>query len=650
MKSRFSGNTLNSLLSQKNSREVIFLKLFSVIVLIISFILLLPNSLFHNPAVGLDPSWKIALNLAVKNGFRFGKDFIFTYGPLGFLATRSPLVLGKTSLLFLDVTILSAIIFILSYAFKNLKSYASICGLFLIVLILSFAPIYSINLDSILFLIFLFMLFYYIRHGSIITLVLASIISIITFYLKINTGFLMFFIMFIIFIYIYIYPNRYTKKFFLGYFFIYLVLLCLFSFGLNTDLISYIKTSIHIANAYNDAMFIKIGADPDVGVEHLQMALTIIFLYSLIIIIDFKSFINNKEFLVGYILTGISIFSLFKIGFVRADGHIYSFFVFIPSVLGLLYLFTPSTHRGYLTKVILVALIFSFSTIGGRLYNLERITNKLVNFQTYINTASNSNPRSFNPAQLQESLLPEDFLQVIGDQTVDVIPWEVSYVYANDLNYSPRPVIQSYSAYNGSLDFRNYNKYVSDSAPQFILFSVNDIDGRHPFFTESRTKLAILTRYKIVDKFNNLLLLQKRKVPVHFSVEVQGKDTAELGEFIYLDNSDELQYMTIGIKYSLLGTIVRALFQPPQLNVTLQFDNGEEQTYRAIKTIVNGGVLVNKFVDTLDSAEGFFNSGGVLGRRVKKIKFDTPDRWGFQKSYTYQIELIKVNHRRFQIP
>jgi hypothetical protein len=39
------------------------------------------------PSVGLDPSWAYAVNEAVAQHKTFGKDFIFTFGPLGFLYT-----------------------------------------------------------------------------------------------------------------------------------------------------------------------------------------------------------------------------------------------------------------------------------------------------------------------------------------------------------------------------------------------------------------------------------------------------------------------------------------------------------------------------------------------------------------------------------
>jgi hypothetical protein len=44
------------------------------------------------PRTGFDNSWQLALNLAVEHGLDFGRDVVFTYGPLGFLA--QPLIVS----------------------------------------------------------------------------------------------------------------------------------------------------------------------------------------------------------------------------------------------------------------------------------------------------------------------------------------------------------------------------------------------------------------------------------------------------------------------------------------------------------------------------------------------------------------------------
>ena len=60
------------------------LLLFSVI------LYLIPKNIWNSPGTGLDPSWELSINLALKHHLVWGKDIIFTYGPLGYLSTFVP--------------------------------------------------------------------------------------------------------------------------------------------------------------------------------------------------------------------------------------------------------------------------------------------------------------------------------------------------------------------------------------------------------------------------------------------------------------------------------------------------------------------------------------------------------------------------------
>lgn len=62
------------------NRQTIFLLFFCVIY----FSLSLPAGY---AGFNIDASWHESLVMAIDNGFVFGRDFIFNYGPLGYLNT-----------------------------------------------------------------------------------------------------------------------------------------------------------------------------------------------------------------------------------------------------------------------------------------------------------------------------------------------------------------------------------------------------------------------------------------------------------------------------------------------------------------------------------------------------------------------------------
>lgn len=59
-------------------------KICYLICIIIIAVLSVPQ-IFEMKSAGLDPSWVYAINSFRNKGFVFGKDFVSTYGPLGFI-------------------------------------------------------------------------------------------------------------------------------------------------------------------------------------------------------------------------------------------------------------------------------------------------------------------------------------------------------------------------------------------------------------------------------------------------------------------------------------------------------------------------------------------------------------------------------------
>ena len=180
-------------------------------------------------------------------------------------------------------------------------------------------------------------------------------------------------------------------------------------------------------------------------------------------------------------------------------------------------------------------------------------------------------------------LLPPGILNEIQNKTVDIIPYEISYIYFNNLNYDPRPLIQSYEASNGYLDRLNYTKYMSATAPDYVLFSSGQIDDRCPFWNESLTKLALLKHYKIISYYmqhnptepslSNLILLKKTDEKLNIKEVSERKFVCKFDDTIPILKTENLVYLYANIKYSVLGQIRRFLFQPNDIKIFLKFEN-----------------------------------------------------------------------------
>jgi len=97
--------------------------------------LIFPNFFYQEPKPGLDPSWNIAIHLATKYKMIFGKDLLFTYGPLGVMSQRLSISVSKYLYLFFDVYFLSTFIFVARKIFKTHFNFAIAFFAFLSVIV-----------------------------------------------------------------------------------------------------------------------------------------------------------------------------------------------------------------------------------------------------------------------------------------------------------------------------------------------------------------------------------------------------------------------------------------------------------------------------------------------------------------------------------
>ena len=101
-------------------------------------------------------------------------------------------------------------------------------------------------------------------------------------------------------------------------------------------------------------------------------------------------------------------------------------------------------------------------------------------------------------------------LKIIGDKTVDIIPWEISPAYAYSMNWKPRPVMQSYVAYTPYLDKLN-SDYFKETPTEMILYDFQTLDYIYPMFYEPKTLVTLMQNYSLRARSNKYFLLEKNE-------------------------------------------------------------------------------------------------------------------------------------------
>ena len=601
--------------------------LFAFFVILLTF----PTTFYNLPADGLDSSWLIAIHLAHKYHLVFGKDFVFTYGPLGILCSRLPISINKYVYLLFDLYYFGTLFFILKEVFRKQFSY----GLVIFAFLSLTTAMYQYT-DLLYFLFFFYFLFSFIsKPEKVIYIAQAALLSLVGFFTKEGAGSIEVILFFAAISYL-LFRRKLYIRIYVAIIMLYLFCLLAGARVLHVDLTGYIVSSVHLIDAYNDSMLQPLSGDLFMSIGYAALVIILIIAtligYTLVISVRKRKIAADPDGVFIYCLIALGTFILFKTGFVRADGHTFYFFKNIALLASMLYLFRPQHVAKKLTTaccvLVLIVSIWGVNTLSGsyepyhRILNLSILSERAGEIKNYFTQFHNYDKEKANAETMGSG--NNELKDIIGSHSVDIIPAEISKIYFNGLVYNPRPDIQSYSTYDEYLDDLNYQKYMSDNAPDYILFSLSSIDDRYPFFDESKTKLAILSRYMVVSKIKTDILLKKRPTPIDLPKPGNGETfRAKFGEDIPVKKTRGLQFAKISVHYSLWGKIRRFFFQPPLLKISITSESGDAQSFRAIKPILAGGVILNKYIDNTEAFLLFMQGGGNLNADIKRIRLES---------------------------
>ena len=605
--------------------------------LIISYLVLLIVLLFpyyqisNIPTAGIDNSWRIALEMAYQKGLIFGKDIIYTYGPLGRLTQRISIETSNFQFFIFDIFCFGNVAFLLYYLLpKPLKLYQLLIhfGLFLLL-----SSIYGEWQSFLLFYVSIFSGLLFLKKQNQWFLVHAIAMGIINFYIKANYGVIALGFVFILLFYAF-FSKRLSLQNLLLYSFGSTFFLILLAFLWKTDLVAYFFSSIEIIKGYNESQsFFPADRLRAVAASYSIFVLFILgfvaFILQKLLKKDFSIPTLDSFFVLGCV--GVCSFVLIKYAFVRADdGHLMSFVR--SASLPFLLLCSFATEKwlkvgGWaLISLNLISYLVFYQSIYGQLSIsiIDNLRTKSFILPEYFKDISKKNTPHYN------FTYPKEVLEIIGDKTVDLVPNETSEIYLNKLNYNPRPVIQSYQAYNAYLDRKNQEKYLSATAPDFVIFGIESTDNKYAIGDETMTLLALLQRYEPIKTWQNRLLLKKKEQTKTLKLVKQSSTTWEMGKsftinsVIKADSSNQKLLSIIKVKttYNWFGKLLNLLFQPPHLNMEIATSKGEKTIYRTVPILLNKGLIVNARMDDVAAVKQFFETGLVENKNIQSVRFD----------------------------
>lgn len=650
------------------NRQTLFLVFFGLIY----FSLSLPAGY---AGFNIDASWHESLVMAIDKGFVFGRDFIFNYGPLGYLNTGLlPKSVPVWVLVAAEVFTLLNYLIIIKFCFhKAGKNWWMVAVSSLVV----FMPWGFISDTSFTFFyFFLFWLLYALRTRNSAALLLAVLISVLIFYIKVNLSIIVYGLFGASIIYFWL-INAFTFRTILIVWVAQLLLTYALSFLLHVDIPAYLEASLKIIDAYQDAMAAMLLSTKEL--------LSLLFFEALIVVVvlafvlkSFRSiFQKNFEGVYLYLLIALAWFLGFKQAHTAVGAfNIFGFFLLMPPLAALIYLFTENSYKIWAGRMFVTVLCLQLlatqlirfyigeKTLKGYLLSYpptsisQKISEKGFSAKDLVEILAQKNPVNYlkrlvgyeyednfkdSPVQL-----PNDLLNKVGNASIDIVPHQVSHIYFNQLNYNPRPIIQSYQANSDWLMKKNGEKYRSQTAPEFVLFRTEAFREQNPFWVETDLSEALLQNYSLTDttiiQQDTFYLFQRSKVFKGLTYNDLATIKFKLNEDIQLPKSVNPIRFSAKINYSTKGKLARLFFQPPYLYCLVTYENGRQENFRVIDKILRGGVFINQKITTQAEACNFFLNKGVDNQRVTKIRFWAKYTSGFDESFEGTFKELKITN------
>jgi hypothetical protein len=574
----------------------------------------IPNRIGPIIKYGLDPSWQYSLNRAFFLHRTFGTEFIFTYGPLGWLATGWSLYTSFWAVVFYKFIISLGLISLGLFGFNHAKT--TLERVWVMSIILLAGRLYYYEPGIYYMMLFIALLIWHQKTGNTILLILACLWAGLNFFIKLNTGIILL-LMLTIYTVVYFIEDKHRWKRVLSGLGITALLIWLIAWLTHTSLGPYLSNGWQIIQYYQDSMVVALSKIDLPGFYASLLWLGVIAMH----FIQMLWLNKEKPMVWGWsIILALAFFVSFKQGFIMAVGsHPIAFYS--SGLIGALIVFcwlpvrVASRWRPIFMTLSLVLLAFALVSI--RIFGFANRPLK----DLYISENDKLIP------------LSPKILATIGNSSVDFLPFENLHAFYNKLNYFPRPVPQGYQAYTSSLDSINASFFCGNSAPDFVMFGIGSVLARHPFWDELQTKFAIRNNYHVIDSTwipartglppeQNWLLRKNNHVVISRWIPLGPQLSQPLSKPIDCTVFLPDDLVSIKLSYNIKGKMKRLLFQPNLLQCELKYADGSVSRFSAIIPVLEGGVSLHCRLENIINIRKFLNRElPEPGDRLVQLRF-----------------------------
>ena len=218
---------------------------------------------------------------------------------------------------------------------------------------------------------------------------------------------------------------------------------------------------------------------------------------------------------------------------------------------------------------------------------------------------------------------------------------------AYPVDYRPRPTLQNFVAYTPDLAELNARYYRGPQAPDHVIVDLQSFSGTPTMALDARAAMELVRRYRHVDTLaGGRLLLDRREVPRRISRTLVLTRTLEIGELLDIAafTHSSAIWVEIEVPTTLAGRAMDGLFKLEPLALRLQMHNGPTHSLRFPAVAAAGGFLLSPLVMNNEQFASFMADPAAVPRwsRVAALGVDAtaPFTTVFRGSVTIRIYML----------
>ncbi len=204
-------------------------------------------------------------------------------------------------------------------------------------------------------------------------------------------------------------------------------------------------------------------------------------------------------------------------------------------------------------------------------------------------------------AKIQQDCALPRIQSIVGSRSISAFSLGDCLLFLEGLNWRPRPVFQSFSVFTQATAQANAAFLDGERGPDFILLRGDWIDRRLPASEDPLSVQVLLRVFRPRANEGGFLLLERAQVGEPKARSLVQSGQVEWGERVALPQGDQPLVINARIQSSIFGRLRAALFQTPEVEVEVELQSGESSVHRIAPFALACGVVLRPWLPTKEA-------------------------------------------------